>query len=130
MVARSAGGREVAGSNPVTPTFYKDRILLCLQNFLPLSATASSSSHLLYKVAAFLLPASAIMIYIHSKACSILIFKHKSISDCIDDLEEDAKKALKQIDEKRYAEELRTEGYRSMMENYFYDAKKGVLFPI
>ena len=36
------------------------------------------------------------------------------ISDCIDDLEEDAKKALKQIDEKRYAEELRTEGYRNI----------------
>ena len=26
LVARSAGGREVAGSNPVTPTFYKDLI--------------------------------------------------------------------------------------------------------
>ena len=24
MVARTAGGREVAGSNPVTPIFYKD----------------------------------------------------------------------------------------------------------
>ena len=34
------------------------------------------------------------------------------VSDCIDNLEEDAKKALEQIYEKKYMEELRAEGYR------------------
>lgn len=34
------------------------------------------------------------------------------VSDSIDDLEKDAKRALNQIYEKRYMEELRTEGYR------------------
>ncbi len=34
------------------------------------------------------------------------------VSECIDDLEKDAEKALQQIYDKRYAEELRTEGYR------------------
>lgn len=34
--------------------------------------------------------------------------------DCIDDLEEDAKKALQQIYDKKYMEELRAEGYRKM----------------
>ena len=34
------------------------------------------------------------------------------VSECIDDLEADAEKALRQIYDKRYAEELRTEGYR------------------
>ena len=36
------------------------------------------------------------------------------VSHCIDDLEEDAQKALEQIYEKRYEEELRTEGYRKI----------------
>ncbi len=36
------------------------------------------------------------------------------VSDCIDDLEEDAKKALQQIYDKKYMEELRAEGYRKM----------------
>lgn len=34
------------------------------------------------------------------------------VSDSVDDLENDAEKALKQIYDKRYMEELRTEGYR------------------
>ena len=34
------------------------------------------------------------------------------VSECIDDLEADAEKALQQIYDKKYAEELRTEGYR------------------
>ena len=36
------------------------------------------------------------------------------VSDSVDDLENDAKKALKQIYEKRYMEELRAEGYRKI----------------
>ena len=36
------------------------------------------------------------------------------VSNSIDDLEDDAKKALQQIYEKRYMEELRTEGYRKI----------------
>ena len=36
------------------------------------------------------------------------------VSDSIDDLESDAEKALQQIYEKRYREELRTEGYRNI----------------
>ena len=36
------------------------------------------------------------------------------VSDSVDDLEDDAKKALQQIYEKRYMEELRTEGYRKI----------------
>ncbi len=36
------------------------------------------------------------------------------VSDSIDDLEKDAKKALQQICDKRYMEELRTEGYRKI----------------
>ena len=34
------------------------------------------------------------------------------VSDCIDDLESDAKRALQQIYDKKYREELRAEGYR------------------
>ena len=34
------------------------------------------------------------------------------MSDCIDDLESDAKRALQQIYDKKYREELRAEGYR------------------
>ncbi len=34
------------------------------------------------------------------------------MSDSIDDLERDAKEALQQIYDRKYAEELRTEGYR------------------
>ena len=34
------------------------------------------------------------------------------VSDSVDNLEKDAKKALKQIYDKNYMEELRTEGYR------------------
>lgn len=34
------------------------------------------------------------------------------VSDCVDHLEKDAQKALKQIYEKQYMEELRAEGYR------------------
>jgi len=41
------------------------------------------------------------------------------VSDCIDDLGEDAQKALEQIHEKRYEEELRTEGYRKDFEVCF-----------
>ena len=36
------------------------------------------------------------------------------VSDCIDDLEEDAQRALRQIQEKKYMEELRAEGYRKI----------------
>ena len=36
------------------------------------------------------------------------------VSDSVDDLENDAKKALQQIYDKRYMEELRTEGYRKI----------------
>lgn len=36
------------------------------------------------------------------------------VSDSIDNLEDDAKKALHQIYEKRYMEELRTEGYKKI----------------
>ena len=36
------------------------------------------------------------------------------VSDSVDDLENDAEKALKQIYDKRYIEELRTEGYRKI----------------
>ena len=36
------------------------------------------------------------------------------VSDSIDDLEDDAKKALQQIYDKKYMEELRTEGYRKI----------------
>ena len=36
------------------------------------------------------------------------------VSDSIDDLEDDAEKALRQIQEKKYMEELRTEGYRKI----------------
>ena len=36
------------------------------------------------------------------------------VSGSVDDLEEDAQKALRQIYEKRYMEELRTEGYRKI----------------
>ncbi len=36
------------------------------------------------------------------------------VSDSVDDLEKDAEKALKQIYEKRYMEELRAEGYRKI----------------
>ena len=36
------------------------------------------------------------------------------VSDAIDDLEADAEEALKQIEEKKYMEELRTEGYRKI----------------
>lgn len=36
------------------------------------------------------------------------------VSDCIDDLEADAEKALQQIYDKKYMEELRTEGYRKI----------------
>ena len=36
------------------------------------------------------------------------------VSDTIDELERDAEQALKQIYEKKYMEELRTEGYRSI----------------
>ena len=36
------------------------------------------------------------------------------VSDSIDDLENDAQKALQQIYDKRYMEELRTEGYRKI----------------
>ena len=34
------------------------------------------------------------------------------VSACIDDLENDAEKALEQIDDRKYMEELRAEGYR------------------
>ncbi|MCI8992662.1 MAG: AAA family ATPase [Eubacterium sp.] len=36
------------------------------------------------------------------------------VSNCIDNLETDAKKALKQIYDRKYTEELRTEGYRQI----------------
>ena len=36
------------------------------------------------------------------------------VSDSIDDLEKDAKKALQQIYDKNYMEELKTEGYRKI----------------
>ncbi len=36
------------------------------------------------------------------------------VSDSVDNLEKDAEKALKQIYEKRYMEELRAEGYRKI----------------
>lgn len=36
------------------------------------------------------------------------------VSDRVDDLDEDAEKALQQIYEKKYMEELRTEGYRKI----------------
>ncbi len=36
------------------------------------------------------------------------------VSDSIDDLENDAQKALQQIYDKRYMEELREEGYRKI----------------
>ncbi len=36
------------------------------------------------------------------------------VSDCVDDLEKDAEKALQQIYDKKYMEELRTEGYRKI----------------
>ena len=36
------------------------------------------------------------------------------VSDSVDDLENNAKKALKQIYDKRYMEELRAEGYRKI----------------
>jgi len=36
------------------------------------------------------------------------------VSDSIDDLEDDAKKALQQIYDKKYMEELRMEGYRKI----------------
>lgn len=36
------------------------------------------------------------------------------VSKSVDDLEDDAKEALRQIDEKRYMDELRTEGYRKI----------------
>lgn len=36
------------------------------------------------------------------------------VSDCVDDLEVDAERALQQIYEKRYMEELRAEGYREI----------------
>ncbi len=36
------------------------------------------------------------------------------VSDSIDDLEKDAQKALQQIYDRRYMEELRAEGYRKI----------------
>ena len=36
------------------------------------------------------------------------------VSDSVDDLENDAKRALKQIHDKKYIEELRAEGYRKV----------------
>lgn len=43
LVARSAGGREVAGSNPVTPTAQGNTGLLILQGFQYFFISKSSS---------------------------------------------------------------------------------------